>query len=131
MMRCPACHSDRIQGTGRQIVDISEYYREEDLHSYETEGWHEKLGRWAWTCRACDHQWPTQEQPDYAPRDDLDPRMRPAEIHATAQWIIETALEAEACLVRGDSEGVRVGLEAIATYAHNIFQATPAKGEPV
>ena len=52
--------------------------------------------------------------------------MTPHAIHATASWIIETVLEAEAALARGDTDTVAVCLEAIATYAHNISEATSA-----
>jgi hypothetical protein len=74
------------------------------------------------TCASCHADCPLD---DMFPLEQV-PVMTEEEIRVAAQWIIETALACQQSLASGDTTEVALGLDAIATYAHNIFTAMPA-----
>lgn len=127
-MHCPCCQATNVTGHGDQVVSITEIYVDDDLQEYTNDDWHEKLGTWAWECRACGHLWNIDEGPRIGGAA-ADDRMTPADLRTTAAWIIEEALQAELFLTGfvPDYEGVALKLDAIATYAKNIFDALKPK----
>jgi hypothetical protein len=82
-----------------------------------------EIGPWEKvTCTHCGADLPVG---DVFPAEQV-PIMTEEEIRGTAQWIIETALACQQSLTRGNTTEVALGLDAMATYAHNIFTAMPA-----
>lgn len=69
----------------------------------------------------CGQSWPDE------PALPHDEAMTPDQIPGTAQWIIETGLEAEEALGRGETDTVNECLRALQTSAKTIYDATVHK----
>jgi hypothetical protein len=100
-MDCPACSSDNVTGSGRQIAHITEHYMGGEVNDYETDDWSQRLGRWQWQCADCGQQWSHVA-------------------NTQAQWIGDGIAKAHDALAYGDTETLKACLEAIQLYAVDL-----------